>query len=446
MELNRLVDEFSARLAAGTGSLFVGSGVSVPSKLPDWTGLLKAPAKDLGLVVRPNDNLPQIAQFIVNHFSGNRGMLIQKLRDTFGKHLIPNEYHRHIAQMNVSSIWTTNYDTLLEQALPDFFVRTNDAHISHPGSGSGTEIIKMHGCIRQSAPNEIVITSEDYEDYFSNRPATARRLEIDLVRNSFLFIGYGYGDPNMANIMIEARRLAQKALGHHYMIQKKASAPDDKRRQELHVADLARIGINCALIDNYSDLGDALAQISLKSRGRTVFITGGHSSKSTLPTEFGKALAGISGTKVILLDGQSTGVSRAAISSFSLECLIQKIDIRDRVRIFSNPYAIEPKFENDLSLLPQLKQWRAPLLKAAQIMVVFNGSKGTEAELEVAREHNCIIIPVPEAAGDLPSRLLLESCVADPLSATDSDYFNAAKMGLVSAAQISRCVERFLTQ
>jgi hypothetical protein len=446
MELTRLVDEFSDRLASGTGSLFVGSGVSVPSKLPDWTGLLKAPAKDLGLDVGPNDNLPQIAQFIVNHFGGNRGMLIQKLRDTFSKPLTPNEYHRKIAQMNVSSIWTTNYDTLLEQALPDFFVRTNDAHISHPGSGSGTEIIKMHGCIRQSPPNEIVITSEDYEDYFSNRPATARRLEVDLVRNSFLFIGYGYGDPNMANIMIEARRLAHKALGHHYMIQKKASVPDAIRRQELHVADLARIGINCALIDDYDDLGAALAQISLKSRGQTVFITGGHGNKSSLPTELGKALAGVSGKDLILLDGQSTGVSRSAISSFSLECLNRRIDIRDRVRIFSNPYAIEPKFENDLSLLPQLKQWRTPLLKAAQIMVVFDGGKGTEAELEVAREHSCKIIPVPEAPGDLPSRLLGEASIANPLLAIDSDYLDAAKTGVVSVAQICRCVERFLTR
>src|SRR4051812_19965619 len=99
MELNRLIEEFSARLANGVGALFVGSGLSVPSGLPDWSGLLKGPAKELKLKVSQTDNLPQIAQFVVNHFGGNRGILIQKLRDTFSKRLAPNRYHQLLAQM-----------------------------------------------------------------------------------------------------------------------------------------------------------------------------------------------------------------------------------------------------------------------------------------------------------------------------------------------------------
>jgi hypothetical protein len=442
MKIERLVEEFSARLAIGSGSLFIGSGISVPSGLPNWIALLNEPADDLGLKITENENLPLVAQFLVNHYGGNRGVLIQRLRDIFGKRLLQNSYHRAISDMNVSSIWTTNYDSLLEDALPHFFVRSNDSQISHPGIGGDLEIIKMHGCIKNSPPEDIVITSEDYEDYFVRRPATSSRLEMDLVRRSFLFIGYGYGDPNVGNIFTEARRLSKKALGHHYMIQIMETDPQRQIRQELFVREMGRIGINCSLVESYRILEESLVKISLRSRGSTVFATGGHRSDSGLAKNCGKALASIPG--LVLLDGQSTGAGHNVKSEFSHECLIRNQDIMDRLRIFSNPYAIRPEFENDLTLLPELKAWRSPLLKSAQIVIVFDGSNGTEAEVQVAVENGCKILPVPDSLTGLPLRLLKDSTVADLLKSAAPDYYEKAILGAVDADDVKVCVTKLL--
>jgi hypothetical protein len=343
--------------------------------------------------------------------------------------------------MAVTSIWTTNYDTLLEQTFPNFFVRTSDSHVSHPVLSPG-EIIKIHGCIHRSSPSEIVITREDYEDFFDVRPAMSKRLQMDLVRNSFLFIGYGYGDTNISNIVVEARRLAQKAAGHHYMLQRRERDTDKIARQNLMVDEYRRIGISCALFNDWPDLQSALDKIAVKSRGRTVFITGGHASSSGLATDLGIELA--KEKEVIVLDGQSTGVSREAVVAFSNACLLAKQDIRSRLQMFANPYAINPAFQNDLSLLPELQRWREPLMRAAHVVVVFNGSNGTQAELEVAKRNRCLIVPVPENAGDLPSNLLNDPTIADPLLLHVPDYVTNARSYSVTATNLARCVAKLL--
>ena len=127
-----LVEQFSAELAAGSGALFIGTGISIPSKVPSWIELLQPLAKvHLGIEVDKTDDLPAIAQYLVNRNGNNRGLLIQHLRREFMKDFAINGYHRAITQANVSLIWTTNYDTLLEEAfradhMPTNVVATDD--------------------------------------------------------------------------------------------------------------------------------------------------------------------------------------------------------------------------------------------------------------------------------------------------------------------------------
>ena len=44
----------------------------------------------------------------------------------------------------------------------------------------------MHGSIDSSRHDELVITEEDYEDFFETRMAIAQRLSSDLLAKSFL--------------------------------------------------------------------------------------------------------------------------------------------------------------------------------------------------------------------------------------------------------------------
>lgn len=444
MDMNGLVRDFSAKLASGLGTVFVGAGISVPSKLCTWASLLEPFAKTIDLRLNENDDLPQIAQFIVNENGNNRGPLIDAIRNGFTRTLI-NSYHESLRKTNLQTIWTTNYDTLLEDAFANFIkdVKTHDDAISRTIDNHQIEIIKIHGCIATSKSSEIVITQEDYEDYFIKRPATANRLRNDLLNKSFLFIGHGYGDPNIKNILVQARRYANAALRQHYMIQKQECSPESAKRQKYLVNDLKRFGIACVLINDYKELDEALHSIMLKSRGNTVFVTGGHDHNLQASLEYGKALADIENLK--LLDGQSEGISRSVISAFTEVCIKKKQDIRDRIQLFPNPYRANSNFSNDETLLPELKKWRVPLLRMAHVVVVFPGGIGTKAEVEVAKEMGCFILPAPQKKDDLPSKLLKDSKIRQNLELTVPEYLTKAKTFSVTPEIIKEYVERLLS-
>ncbi len=411
-----LACEFSKRLSSGRGAIFVGSGISAASRAPSWAGLLTEMARTrLDLEISEHDSLPLIAQYIVNQANGNRGPLVQHFREALSKRFPQNSYHMALSRTNVNKLWTTNYDTLLEDAFRRNFhvtVKSTDDMISRSIAAAEIEVIKMHGCIEQSQHEDLVVTQEDYEEFFVRRPATAQRLRQDLLERSFLFIGYSYGDSNIQNILVEARRLGKKATRQHFIVLPRIHNEDEEERkakqarQDLWLGDLARIGIESCQIQEYSELSGILDDIALGSRGDTVFITGSHSRINDGKCELervGELLAEQKG--LVLLDGQSAGTSRHVVSAYLESCIRKSEDIIRRLRVFSNPYAANPNFSNDRSLLPILMEWRSPLLRSAQIVVVYDGGMGTEEEVRVARELGCRILPVPEKKGDLPHPL-----------------------------------------
>lgn len=402
-----------------------------------------------------NDDLPQIAQYIVNQYSGNRGPLINQISKAFNGKFPINDYHKALANMKLSTIWTTNYDTLLETAFLEFLVdvKVNDDMISRNVINSEIEIIKMHGCISKSHHDEIIITQEDYEDFLVNKPAISQRLCNDLLKKSFLFIGYSYRDPNIRNIMVAARRLSKKSTQEHYLILKRATDKDpikckeEAKRQELWCMDLKRLGISTLLIDNYDELKDILVSISQRSRGKTVYITGSHESGKEVARELGMKLA--EEKDIILISGQSSGIGANAVSAFTEKCIINKVDVNNRMRIFPNPYAANPKFSNDLSLLPELKKYRAKLLNSTQVCIVFSGRSGTEAEVEVAINRNCKIIPAIVDPGDKDNdvikQIIKNDSIMEKIKEADNEYHGKLLAGeVVSTEDIYKCLMKLI--
>lgn len=457
LQRDDVIHEFSTALVAGRGAVFVGAGLSVPSGVPGWEDLLRGIAKtQLGIQLNPNDDLPLVAQHIVNR-ANNRAPLVAHFRDALQKSYAYNAYHAILAKTNVKCLWTTNYDSLLEEAFRSHFkvtVRASDESISRGGRVSDIEVIKMHGCIEQSRDDELVLTQEDYDDFFEHRPATAHRLRQDLVDRQFLFLGYSYADSNIRNIVVEARRLGKQALRQHYIVVRRAKGDTpaevaaNQVRQDLWLRELARVGIFACQIDEFSELEGILREISLRSRGQTIFVTGSHEREvedpMSHPRSVGKLLAKKEG--LVLLDGQSTGTGQNVTSAYMETCLHSQIDILPRLRLFSNPYAANPSFSNDRKLLSALREWRAPLMRSAQVVVVYHGGMGTETEVELAREVGCQILPVPECCGDLPSLLLEDSEIRGALEALDSTYVRKARSYSVTPEDVVACIMKMVAQ
>lgn len=421
MDKETLINKFSESLVENNGIFFIGSGISAPSGFPTWKELLEPLIKDLNIKITKNDDLTEIAQYVVNIYTGNKGPLLSDVINAFKKDKEINNYHEIIIRTKLKKIWTTNFDLLLEKAFNnysiDYIVKTNDSDFLKNNKTEQVQIIKMHGCIDKN-PDDIVFTQEDYEDFFIKKPAIAGQLRTDLLNNSFLFIGYSFGDSNLKNILIETRRLSKKLTRQHFLIQLKDN--DNIEKQKLWCNNLKRFGIESVLINNYSELETILDKIANKSKGKSIYITGSHlKEKDDFAKELGAKLAEMQDVKI--LDGQSTGISRTCISNYSQTCLTKNFDIHNRLVLFPNPYAINKDFSNKKELIPILKKWRNPIFRNCQLIIVFDGKLGTKAELELAEQFRTYILPIPLKKDDLAFKILQNN-----KDTIDSEYYKKA--------------------
>lgn len=453
MDKASLVDWFSRKLFENDGALLVGAGISVPSGGPSWLNIMKPLAlRYLDMEISETDNLPQIAQYIVNQHGGNRGPLVNQIRDELARLNRINDYHVALARMNTQLIWTTNFDNLIERALGDipFYVRHDEHSVARPQPDSALELIKIHGCAKDSSPEDLVLTQQDYEDFFVRHPAMAQRLQHDLMSKSFLLVGYSYRDQDVANILAQVRRLSGSHTREHAIVlEKDRTGPAGQQRQRLWCGSLSGVGIMPVLIDSYDELKGILESIASKSRGPTVFVTGSHKSVDDVPflSELGSALAATESPAVVLIDGQSDGVGRTVVQAFSQTCIRLKHDIYDRIRLFPNPYAANPSFSDNRTLLGTLKKWRTHLIRATQVVVVFDGGMGTEAEVSLALENGCHVLPVPGAAEGLAARLLSRPEVADHLNTVVPEYVGIARNESRNLApqDVVECIQKLLS-
>jgi NAD-dependent SIR2 family protein deacetylase len=114
----RFFDHFRSAMEDGDAALFVGAGLSAPAGFVNWKELLREIAEDLDLDVDRETDLVALAQYHVNT-ENNRARINRMLIDEFTKDAKLTENHRLIAALPIRTVWTTNYDRLLEQAYQD---------------------------------------------------------------------------------------------------------------------------------------------------------------------------------------------------------------------------------------------------------------------------------------------------------------------------------------
>ena len=234
-------------------AFFAGAGLSRPSGYVDWKELLREIASDLKLNIDKEIDLVEVAQFHLNE-KRSRSRLNEKLIDEFTKAASPNENHRILARLPLVSVWTTNYDTLIEDSIraagrnPD--VKITQANLAQTRPGRDVVVYKMHGDISQ--PQAAVLTKDDYERYESSHRLFVENLQGDLVSTTFLFLGFSFTDPNIDYVLRRVRVLLGENQRTHYCIMRQPKPPKgggkkraeydyEKRRLELRIEDLKRL-------------------------------------------------------------------------------------------------------------------------------------------------------------------------------------------------------------
>ena len=178
------------------------AGLSVGAGYVDWKTLLKEIAEDLGLDVSRESDLIALAQFHVNHRQG-RDRINQLLIDHFIENVSITPNHHLIAHLPVRTVWTTNYDDLIEKCFEDagkrVDVKRRQSDFATTRRNSDVTVYKMHG--DKTDPSQAVLTKDDYETYHKSRELFTIALKGDLITKTFLFLGVSFADPNVGYIL-----------------------------------------------------------------------------------------------------------------------------------------------------------------------------------------------------------------------------------------------------
>jgi hypothetical protein len=202
--------ELERALVARECVLFVGAGLSSGAGLPDWAGLVRRLAEDLGLNPDAHIDYLDLAQWHREKLGPER--LARVVREAYSAASLPTLGHYLLTALPVRQVITTNYDDLLERALaaqkryPIKVVEQGD--VAGTGRG-GVYVVKLHG--DAARPEEVVLTRDDYEEFFHRRPAMALLLEGLLLNQTFFFVGYSLRDPNFRQIYHRIARMLREA-------------------------------------------------------------------------------------------------------------------------------------------------------------------------------------------------------------------------------------------
>ena len=212
--INR-VREALWRSPKGCASVMIGAGFSRNARkekpnvndFPMWSDIVKLLCEKLYPQIDENQYKQVMADV-----SGISGFLrlAQEYEAAFGRkalhdfiqeivpdeNFVPDDIHIQLLSLPWRDVFTTNWDTLLERALPLVLnrayrvIRTPD---EIPASAK-PRIIKLHGSFPAHIP--YIFTEEDYRTYPKKFAAYVNTVQQAMMETVFLLIGFSGDDPN----------------------------------------------------------------------------------------------------------------------------------------------------------------------------------------------------------------------------------------------------------
>lgn len=232
-------------IAAGKCLPFIGAGFSLNAKLPtsasmpDWPALTEVLAELAKIDSKAGG--PKVASAYEMKFG--RVQLIETVRHLLNSDEVePGEAHIAFAQLPFETIYTTNFDLLLEdgnnQIRKPYRSIVGELQMPFHGGPLTTNIVKMHGDLRHE--EHMIITQEDYDKFLTEYPVISTHLSAMLITRTALFIGYSLTDPDFKHI----REVVRSRLGRFermsYLLQfnQTTAKVESMLKDNLHVINL----------------------------------------------------------------------------------------------------------------------------------------------------------------------------------------------------------------
>ncbi len=414
---NTFINDYVEAIQDQSAAVFAGAGLSIPAGVVNWKGLLRDIARDVGLDVDRETDLVSVAQYHLNE-QGNRHKINQALVSEFSARAKSTKNHEILASLPIRTYWTTNYDTLLEDALkaagktPD--VKSTPANLTITAPKRDAVVYKMHGDVSQ--PDKAVVTRDDYEHYSRDRQLFSTALQGDLVSKTFLFAGFSFTDPNLDHVMSRVRVLLGQNVRTHYCLMRRVQRSDFTKakdatyaaaKQELQLKDLRRYGIIGILVDEYAQYTKVLQRIAQGFRRSRVFISGSAADYAPwseegahrLIHEIARQLTR-AGFSVVSGGGQGVGAHTANGVLDELQ--------RENTRVISERLILRPFPLAIADVAERKRRWseyRKQIVKEAGIAIFLFGNKrdstgavvdadGVREEFKVAVANMLPVVPV----------------------------------------------------
>ena len=197
--------------------LFFGSGTSLSSHAPS----VKALMEQLESAFKINQNgysLREYSSILEERFDRKR--LIFELRKLFAG-LRPTGSLLNLPLFSWKSIYTTNYDTLIEDAYRtkkiDYSCYESNFDFTVHNKPSAVHIFKLHGSIDKDitdgGSHRIILTDADYDHTQSFREALYDRLKSDLHGSCLIIIGHSLADEHIKDIANRQAEISAKSGG-----------------------------------------------------------------------------------------------------------------------------------------------------------------------------------------------------------------------------------------
>ncbi|AYN03087.1 SIR2 family protein [Flavobacterium sp. 140616W15] len=433
-EIEAFITNYVKDLNNNSAAIFAGAGLSVPVGFVNWKELLNDLATELGLDINLEDDLISIAQYHVNENGGNKYGIIRKILEEFTQEVKESENHKIIARLPIGSIWTTNYDKLIEQSLKNekknIDVKFKEQQLLYTKPKREVVVYKMHGDV--SEPGSTTITKEDYEQYFQTHETFINALRGELITKTFLFIGFSFTDPNLDYILSRLHLRHGNEKRQHYCFIKEhkigdGQNPDEKTfnynkiKQALFINDLKRFNIKSLLVKEYDDITEVLKEIEFRYNKQSIFISG--SAEVYEPYSQKTALGLIHKLAEILIkndfrivNGFGYGVGSSIING-ALETIYSNPEKYSETQLTIKPF---PQFESGKRKLDDLwHEYRDNMISKCGISIFVFGNKngnkiadGVIKEFELSLSKGLICLPI--ASTEYASREIYNTILSNP--------------------------------
>lgn len=285
----RLVAEIRDRIAEGNADVlvFLGAGLSFGvdrgrvlfesgsyddgRRFPSWPMLIRRMRDRIASLPEFEEHGSEVERFFreqsaidcaelfrekvgkANYYSFLREQFVTK--DTDSGRL--TQSHHQLTRLPVDTIFTTNYDELIELAF-----RSNGGNVrvsSTPAEFNArrqernfVHLVKLNGSIDR--PETTILCRMDFANARRERTEMLTHLSQELKSCTFLFVGFSLSDPNFALIHDEARLATNDDMPVRYLVQ--------GRRDLVKEAYLRSMGVNTITLDWWESLPDFLAAIN----------------------------------------------------------------------------------------------------------------------------------------------------------------------------------------